>query len=131
MGMLTMTTPGNTGWVAYSGADPAAARKFYSEVVGWTIAEIPMQDGSSHPAIMVGDDPIGGFMTGTQEKGSWMIFVTVEDVDAAAARAHASGGKVIAEPTDMPGVGRISTIQDPQGGLISLITYESMQQQQG
>ncbi len=128
MSAPTMTTPGNTGWVAYSGTDPVAAQKFYSDVIGWTIAEIPMQDGSSHPAIMVGEDPIGGFMPMPAEKGSWMIFVTVEDVDAAAGRAKAAGGRVVSAPADMPGVGRMSTIQDPQGGLISLITYESMQQ---
>ncbi len=129
MSDLTMTTPGNTGWIAYSGTDCAAARQFYSEVVGWTIAEIPMKDGSSHPAIMIGDNPIGGFSPATADKGSWMIYVTVKDVDAAAAKAEASGGKVISAPSDMPGVGRMSTIQDPQGGMIALITYESMQQQ--
>ena len=128
MSELTMTTPGNTGWIAYSGPDSAAARAFYGDVVGWNIAEIPMKDGSSHPAIMVGDGPIGGFNPMPSDKGSWMIYVTVEDVDAAVAKAKEAGGKVISAPTDMPGVGRMSTIEDPQGGRISLITYESMQQ---
>lgn len=55
MSTLSMTTPGNHGWIGYAGKDPAAAKTFYSDVIGWTIAEIPMQDGSSHSAIMVGD----------------------------------------------------------------------------
>lgn len=126
MSTPTMTTPGNTGWVAYSGPDSAAAKKFYSDVVGWKIAEIPMRDGSSHSAIMVGDGPIGGFAPIPTETGSWMIYVTVEDVDAATLRAEEAGGRVLSTPTDMPGVGRMSTIADPQGGSISLITYESM-----
>ncbi|MGI9491076.1 MAG: VOC family protein [Geminicoccaceae bacterium] len=126
MSELTITTPGNTGWIAYSGADPAAAKKFYSDVVGWTIAEIPMQDGSSHSAIMVGDGPIGGFMPNPAENASWMVFVTVEDVDACVAKVESAGGRVLSPPTDMPGVGRMSTIADPNGGAISLITYESM-----
>ena len=123
----TMTTPGFSGWIQYAGPDSAAARKFYADVVGWNIADMPMQDGSSYPGIMVGDEPIGGFSPQPQDKGSWNIFITVEDVDAATERAKAASAKILVEPVDMPGVGRMATVEDPQGGCISLITYESMQ----
>ena len=41
-----MTTPGVAGWIQHSGPDAAAAKKFYAEVVGWTISDMPMQDGA-------------------------------------------------------------------------------------
>ena len=33
------------------------------------------------------------------------------------------GGKVWVQPTDIPNVGRFYTFQDPQGAVISIITY--------
>jgi hypothetical protein len=33
------------------------------------------------------------------------------------------GGKVVHGPQDIPGVGRMAMIVDPQGAMLSLITY--------
>ena len=33
------------------------------------------------------------------------------------------GGRVLLAPTDIPTVGRFATIMDPQGAMLSLITY--------
>nr|WP_306269476.1 VOC family protein [Pararhizobium sp. IMCC3301] len=127
MSELTMTTPGNAGWIGHAGPDSAAAMKFYRDTIGWTIGDLPMQDGTSYPAIMIGQQPIGGFSPMPQSQGAWTIFVTVDDVDACVERAQKAGGTIVSEPADMPGVGRVSTIADPQGAQIALITYESMQ----
>lgn len=127
MSDIKMTTPGNAGWIGHSGPDSAAAMKFYRETIGWTIGDMPMQDGSSFPGIMIGEQPIGGFSPMAQENGSWLIYVTVEDVDACVERVRKAGGTIVSEPMDMPGVGRMSTIADPQGAQIAVITYESMQ----
>lgn len=67
-------------------------------------------------------------MEAPSEKAAWMVYVTVDDVDACIAKVEKAGGRVLSPPTDMPGVGRMSTIADPNGGTISLITYESMRQ---
>ena len=61
-----------------------------------------------------------------QVKGApphWGIYVTVDDVDATAKLAEQMGAKTIVPPTDIPNVGRFCTFQDPQGALISVITY--------
>ena len=94
----TMTTPGNAGWISYSGPDLDKAKSFYSDVLGWTIQEMPMQDGSSHSAVMVNGAPIGGFSPMPQDGGAWTIYVTVEDVDGAIEKAKSSGAKVLSEP---------------------------------
>jgi predicted enzyme related to lactoylglutathione lyase len=51
--------------------------------------------------------------------------VTVDDVDATARTALQLGGKVLMGPQDIPNVGRFCVIQDPQGAVISAITYKS------
>ncbi|MBV1886064.1 MAG: VOC family protein [Parvibaculaceae bacterium] len=122
-----ITTPGVASWIQYTGPNAAAAKQFYKDVMGWTIADMPMQDGSNHSAIMVGDGPIGGFAPQEEATGAWTVYITVSDVDSATKKAKAAGAEILVEPVDTPGVGRMATIQDPQGARIALITYESMQ----
>ena len=124
---ITMTTPGAAGWIEYAGPDSTAAKAFYRDIIGWSINDMPMQDGSSYPGIIVNDTPIGGFSPKPLEQGTWTIYVTVQDVDACVDRARQAGATILAEPMDMPGIGRAATVLDPQGARLSLITYESMQ----
>lgn len=123
---LTMNTPGNPGWIGHSGPDLKEAKAFYTDILGWDIQEMPMQDGSSYSAISVAGTPVGGFSPMPEESGAWTIYVTVADVDAAAARAEKAGASVMMPPMDVPGVGRIATLLDPQGARFAMITYESM-----
>ncbi len=126
MSILEMTTVGNSGWIGHAGPDAAAAKAFYKDVLGWTINDMPMQDGSSYSAAVVGETAIGGFSPMPEDNGSWTIFFTVADVDASVAMALDKGAKVVAPAMDMPGVGRMATLSDPQGARFALITYESM-----
>ncbi len=121
-----MTTPGIAGWIEHSGPDAASAKAFYRDVLGWQIADMPMQDGSSYSGIMVGEGPIGGFSPMPADDAAWTIFVTVEDVDTCAAKAKSAGAGILAGPMDVPGVGRMVVMNDPQGARIAAITYESM-----
>lgn len=123
----TMTTVGNPSWIAHSGPNAEKAKAFYADVLGWTIGQIPMQDGSTHSAIMVNDAPVGGFSPATEPQGAWTIYVTVPDADAVVEKAKSAGAEVLAGPMDMPGVGRMATLRDPQGARFAVITYESMQ----
>ena len=54
---------------------------------------------------------------------SWGIYVTVDDVDATANKAEELGAKILVPLTDIPNVGRFFVLQDPQGAVISAITY--------
>ncbi|MCV3270730.1 VOC family protein [Roseobacter sinensis] len=126
MSLLEMTTIGNAGWIGHAGPDQTAAKAFYAEVLGWTINDMPMQDGSSYSAAAVGETAIGGFSPMPEERGSWTIYFTVADVDASVATAEAMGASVVTAPMDMPGVGRMASLTDPQGARFALITYESM-----
>jgi predicted enzyme related to lactoylglutathione lyase len=50
----------------------------------------------------------------------WIGYVAVDDVDAAAARFQAEGGKVRRAPGDIPDVGRFAIVADPQGAVLAL-----------
>lgn len=126
MSILEMTAVGNAGWIGHSGPDADKAKSFYKDVLGWAINEMPMQDGSSYAAAMIGETAIGGFSPMPEEAGSWTIYFTVADVDVSMEKAQTRGATVLTPPMDMPGVGRMATLTDPQGAKFALITYESM-----
>ena len=56
----------------------------------------------------------------------WGSFLSVADCDAAAARVAALGGKILVPPSDVPGVGRFSVIQDPTGAGLCVMYFIPM-----
>jgi len=54
----------------------------------------------------------------------WNVYFAVEDVDGSAARAEELGGKTIAPAMDVPGVGRMAMLADPQGALFWVMSGE-------
>jgi uncharacterized protein len=65
---------------------------------------------------------VGGLMQAPQPgmPAQWLAYVLVEDVDATAAQATKLGGKVCKAPFDVPEVGRIAIVTDPQGAVFGL-----------
>jgi predicted enzyme related to lactoylglutathione lyase len=63
-----------------------------------------------------------------QMPSHWGVYVTVDDVDATAKKAEELGAKTVVPLTDVPDVGRLYSFQDPQGAVISVITYADMDQ---
>ncbi|MGD8396031.1 MAG: VOC family protein [Candidatus Eiseniibacteriota bacterium] len=120
-------THGDFSWTELLTTDVDGARAFYSELLGWTMEEMPM-GASTYHVLKVGDAAVGGIMQMPAKVPSgtpphWGSYVTVTDVDAVAGKVGALGGKLIVPPTDIPNVGRFCTIQDPQGAVLSLIAY--------
>ncbi len=125
-----MATPSAThgvfSWTELTTSDRQAARKFYGQLLGWELKDMDMGK-NTYTIISVGGQGVGGITdippNAQGMPSSWDGYVTVDDVDAVAARVPALGGRVLLEPTDIPTVGRFATIMDPQGATLSLITY--------
>jgi predicted enzyme related to lactoylglutathione lyase len=111
-------------WNELATTDAEAAKKFYTELLGWKLKE-SQAAGMVYSEIVVGGRPLGGIYQMPAEQGNtashWMAYVAVDDVDAAARRVWELGGKVIVPPTDIPNVGRFCVINDPTGATLSLI----------
>ena len=50
----------------------------------------------------------------------WMVYFTVDDVDAAHRTTVEAGGRELVAPLDFPG-GRMSIVSDPQGAAFGLM----------
>jgi predicted enzyme related to lactoylglutathione lyase len=120
-------THGAFSWSELMTSDPSAALAFYRDLFGWTTEAMPMPDGTYH-VVKANGTSIGGIMAIPKKAAgmppNWGSYVTVDDVDAIARKAAASGGKVAHGPEDIPGVGRFAVLVDPQGAAINVITYK-------
>jgi predicted enzyme related to lactoylglutathione lyase len=111
-------------WYELLTPDPKAAKAFYDAVVGWDIEPEPAGEIDYRMIRRADGGNAGGVMRLTDEMTShgarptWLGYVCVDDVDAAVASTEKSGGKPLMPAFDIPGIGRISLVADPQGAPI-------------
>jgi predicted enzyme related to lactoylglutathione lyase len=112
-------------WYELMTPDPAGARAFYREVVGWDIDaqnSIPGADMDYRMIKRSDGGYVGGVMGMSEaQAGSmppcWMGYIHHPDVGGAVKAITHAGGQVHMPPMDMEGVGRMAMVADPQGAL--------------
>lgn len=117
---------GAFSWNELMTHDVAGAKAFYGELLGWEMRD-EVNPEMTYTMIKAGKKDVGGLMAIPDNvKGApsmWGAYVTVDDVDKQIVRAEKLGGKVVLPPKDIPDVGRFAVISDPQGAMLTLITY--------
>ena len=112
---------GHLIWYELMTPDADAAKAFYDAVVGWQIGD-PVAEFQGYRMIGRSDGGFnGGILPLTDEmqqhgaRPTWLAYIGVDDTDSAAAAIAQAGGKVLMPAFDIPGVGRIAMVADPQG----------------
>lgn len=119
-------------WYELLTSDMKAAEKFYTAVVGWTVAPF---EGAPEPYDMWtrdGGTPVGGVMTmpkDLQAPPFWGLYVGVPNLEAAVEQTERLGGKPLSPVIDVPTVGRMRMMRDPQQAAFSLYQPSSPPQQ--
>jgi hypothetical protein len=108
-------------WRELMSTDVNASLRFYTETFGWKADAMKMPDGMEYNFMKIGDAGVGGILKHPMPNipAFWGSSVSVDNVDAAASRVTAAGGKVIVPPMDAGGMGRYAGFQDPQGAVIN------------
>jgi predicted enzyme related to lactoylglutathione lyase len=120
-------TTGHFVWYELMVNDRAKAEAFYTDVVGWTAADAGMS-GGEYTIFSVDGAPVAGLMgmppqsVAAGARPGWRGYISVENTDAMAARVAGAGGVLRYGPEDIPGVGRVASMTDPQGAPILLMT---------
>ena len=112
--------PGDFIWYELMTTDADGAKAFYDAVVGWDFGEAVLEfkgyrmigrsDGGSAGGVL----PIDDEMAKHGARPTWLGYIHVPDVDASVAAIEAAGGKTWMAPFDIPNVGRIAMVTDPQ-----------------
>ena len=119
-------TPGRFIWYELLTTDPKTAAKFYGDVVGWSVNAIGGPHGDYRQWAMAGEG-VGGMMTipaptaADSMRPCWLGYINTPDVDQAAAAITEAGGAVHMPPFDIPGVGRVAMVADPQGAIFYIM----------
>lgn len=111
------TTHGASSWCELLTTDVEGAKQFYGELLDGPWRTWPPEGGMQYTVIMAGKEEVGGIM---DMPPHWGTYVTVNNLDAVAQKATELGGAVLVPPTDIPGVGRFSVLQDPQGAFFNV-----------
>jgi predicted enzyme related to lactoylglutathione lyase len=118
---MTVAVPtllGRPLWFELMTTDTRAAEAFYRSVVGWSAA--PFQ-ASPQPYTMfnrAGEVPVAGLMKrpeGMDAPPFWAMYVGVPKLEDAATHIKRLGGAEMSPVIDVPTVGRMQMMTDPQG----------------
>ncbi len=119
---------GSPIWYELMTPDPVGAKRFYDDVVGWTIGAQP-SGSMDYRMIEAPDGAVGGVLrlTDGSMRPGWVVYVGVTDVDATVEKAGSLGGQVLMAPVDLEGVGRFSLLADPQGAAFYVMRGAGVQ----
>lgn len=125
IGATIKGAPGAMCWSELMTTDTGKAAAFYAGLLGWNAKDSGMP-GMDYTLFQAGEEQVGGMMKITPQMGPmppcWVVYFMVDDCKAAAERATRREGKVLMPPTDIPTVGCISTLQDPQGAVFAILS---------
>lgn len=123
----TITHPAGTFcWIELAASDAEVAKRFYTELFGWTASDTPISDGEVYTIYRLdGEDAAASYSMMADQRAAgipsnWMSYVAVDDADATAARARELGGTLLTEPFDVMEHGRMAVVQDPTGAVFAL-----------
>jgi predicted enzyme related to lactoylglutathione lyase len=122
--MATNSDRGLFVWHELNTTEITSAADFYSRLIGWKT-----RDWDQNPAYKIwtmGREGRGGLYSIHEEPNvvtpppHWLSYVGTPDVDATVRQTVELGGKVVTPAYDVPKIGRMAVLQDPQGGMFAI-----------
>ena len=117
---------GTPNWVDLQTTDQAAAKQFYSSLLGWSYDDNPMPGGGAVYAMATVDGEtvaaIAPMPPGAPEgrPPMWNTYIAVDDVDTEVDEVTLAGGEVLMPAFDIGDAGRMTFIADPTGAVVGL-----------
>jgi predicted enzyme related to lactoylglutathione lyase len=126
-GAQLVNEPGTWTWNNLLTRDLERAKDFYGKAFGWKA----IHNEEAPPGILMWQvdgqrwpEGLGGLMEISEDlpadmPAHWQVYFIVENADAAIEMAESMGAKLGFGPIDIP-VGRLATLVDPQGAVVSI-----------
>jgi predicted enzyme related to lactoylglutathione lyase len=116
--------PGTFCWAELATTDGPGAKKFYSELFGWTTQDSPIGPDMVYTILKLDGKDVGAlYQKGERMKEvptHWASYISVGSADEVAAKAKSLGGTVMKEPFDVFDAGRMAVIVDPAGAAFCI-----------
>jgi predicted enzyme related to lactoylglutathione lyase len=114
---MTEFAEGKPCWAVATFADTEGAKRFYSDVLGWTFGEAKSEYGgyteaqSDGKAVAAVSPP----MPGEDVKPAWCLYFAVPDAAATVGKVKDAGGEVVLEPMQVGPFGTMALVREPGG----------------
>lgn len=120
--------PGTFCWVELQAHDPAAGKRFYTEMFGWTFTDTKYGPGDAdvYTIFELDGRKVAAQMTMEEHRRSlgipshWLSYASVASADESATRVRELGGTLLMEPFDVMHLGREAILRDPTGAVLAL-----------
>jgi predicted enzyme related to lactoylglutathione lyase len=114
---------GHVGWHQLLADDSEKAWDFYREIFGWQEADAGSGRKGTQRMFSAAGQTIGNIFTKSEmlPVPLWVYYFNVGDINAAANRVRAAGGRILKGPTEAPEGQRIVQCTDPQGAVFALL----------
>lgn len=113
---------GRVGWHELLAEDRNKVFDFYGELFGWQKAQGETESTDLYQLFSAGGQAIGGMLTKlpSVRQTCWLYYFNVDDIDEAAGRVNAGGGRILQGPIELHDNWWIARCVDPQGALFAL-----------
>ncbi len=115
---------GRPVWYELMTTDTAAAETFYKKVIGWTSAPFAASPNPYTVFSRTGQVGVAGLMRrpeGMNMPPFWAMYVGVPKLEDAVAHIKRLGGNELSPVIDVPTVGRLQMMKDPQGAAFYIL----------
>jgi predicted enzyme related to lactoylglutathione lyase len=118
---VTAPHSGSPNWVDLATADLDDAKRFYTELFGWT-AEVSGDEYGGYTTFSLGGRAVAGAgpLFGEGQPTAWSTYFATADADTTAAQVEAAGGKVLVASFDVGDQGRMAAFLDQAGAPFSV-----------
>ena len=118
---------GRVGWIDMTVENASETRDFYAAVVGLVPEPVSMGGYDDYSMMIPGSGEASAGICHARGSNAaipsgWLIYFTVENVDASAATCVEQGGEIVVEPRGLAG-GRFCVIRDPNGAVAALYQH--------
>lgn len=108
-------------WIDITAREAERSRTFYGELLGW---EIDVEESVNYGLVQPSDERlpggIGQASADSPHPPGVVVYFTVDDLGRALERAERLGAARLVAPWELPGLGRMAVIGDPDGNRIGL-----------
>jgi predicted enzyme related to lactoylglutathione lyase len=126
VGERTRYEPGAFCWAGLAASNPADATAFYTSLFDWQDEEQAAGGGGSYTVLRHAGKEVAVIYGQSEQARAarvtphWTTFVSVQDADAIVVRACQLGGQLLRDPFELRDAGRVATMVDPVGAVLSL-----------
>lgn len=119
-------------WLDLATTDTAGAKKFYSEIFGWEILDIPVGENMVYTMLNLNGKPVAALNEMQPDQRAmnaqpfWLSYIAVDNADETMAKATGNGGTIVMPTMEVMEEGIMGIIQDPEGAYLGLWQAKNM-----